>query len=465
MSEQAHTNDGSGVKIVIVGASHAGISAAVALRKKLPGAKVTLLEQGEDSGISFVGADGLLWVSGDIEKEHTIYTSQEKTAAKGIEFLTSTSVEAVNLAQKEVTVQNGSKYNYDYLILATGSDPIIPQSAAPGGVLPENVTTMKILNDAYKMKHFAEDAKYRRVGVIGGGYIGVEAAETLRKKGKEVALFQGGSTLLNTYYDANFAAHAQSVLEREGVELYLDTHFEGYDALQDAQKCDAYVLAIGFSPEARLAPELKRVSGAYDVDEYQRTSDEFVYAIGDCSISYSNALQQKMYIAIGSNTARESSIVAEAIMARALGETPKLENRGTQGSNALAIFGLNLSSTGLTVSAAKRFGIEADFVEYTGTQLAQYLPPRILPGVQELDALRGGKVQLRVVFDATTRRLLGAQMATHTDVIYGMHLFSLAIERGLMVDDLRNLDLYFLPQVNQLYNVLTRTLNKLDTKC
>jgi NADPH-dependent 2,4-dienoyl-CoA reductase/sulfur reductase-like enzyme len=456
---------GNGVHIVVVGASHAGISAAVALRKKLPGSKITLIEQGDDRGVSFVGADGLLWVSGDIEEQHMVYTNCEKTLAKGIDFKTSTTVQEVDLAQKKVIVQNNTTYDYDYLILATGSNPIIPQSALVGDQLSPDTITMKTLQDAHKMKQFVIDENCQRIGVIGGGYIGVETAETLRKRGKEVALFQGGGTILNTYYDAEFAIHAQNVLEREGVQIYLNTRFEGFDSLEDDQKCDAYVMALGFKPEATLAPELKRVSGAYDVDELQRTSDESVYAIGDCSISYSNAIQDKMYIAIGSNTARESSIVAEAITAKALGEQRNFMNRGTQGSNALSVFGLNLSSTGLTVSSAKRFGIEADFVEYTGSQLAPYLPPRIMGGVTELEALSGGKVQLRIVFDRVTRRLVGAQMATHTDVIYAMHLFSLAIERHLNVDDLRNLDLFFLPQVNQLYNVLTRALNKLDTRC
>jgi NADPH-dependent 2,4-dienoyl-CoA reductase/sulfur reductase-like enzyme len=479
--------------IVIVGASHAGISAAVNLMRSIKSdnrqhdIKVTLLEQGDGSSLSFVGADGLLWVSGDIEEKHMGYTDVESVRNKGIDLQVNSEVVSINPKLNEVETIETS-FHYDYLILATGSHPIVPdfaQNAIENGydeTSGKPVQTMKSKDDALAMKKLVDDDSVKKIAVIGGGYIGVETAETLMKCGKNVKIVQGADRLVNTYYDPEFSALLEERLNETvdnlgKIEVVTNKRFEKFDD-PEFNDCDAFILSIGFAANSELlvpidsnvnaegfANRIDLVRNAYKVDEFQRTITSNIFAIGDCSASFNNALQDYMYIGIGSNTARGANIVADVVWREIQGlpldALDVQRNRGTQGSNALSILDLNLASTGLTEESAKKFGINAISLDFSGTVIAPYLHNRFVDGVQELGELENGTMKIRIVFDSKSRRLLGFQAATHLDPSSFVNMFSLAIERGLTVDEIKNTDLFFLPQLNQLYNHLTRALSKL----
>jgi NADPH-dependent 2,4-dienoyl-CoA reductase/sulfur reductase-like enzyme len=221
------------------------------------------------------------------------------------------------------------------------------------------------------------------------------------------------------------------------------------------------------------------------VDEYQETSVPDVFAIGDCAISYNNAFQGKMYMPIGSATARGASIVASTIANRANQATDasnrcvELKSYGTQGSNALQVFGLNLSSTGLTYEFASTVTdattgqpkFKVSCANYTGSQLAPYMQPRIVTKISTnncseestqpaLDGLNSGDVKIQIVYETDSRRIIGAQVASFSDVVVANHLFSLAISQNMTIEQLYNLDMFFLPQLNQLYNAVRRCLQR-----
>ena len=201
---------------------------------------------------------------------------------------------------------------------------------------------------------------------------------------------------------------------------------------------DLVINAIGFMPNNALGKDHLELwkNGAYAVDKYQQTSDPDVYAVGDCATIYSNALRDKTYIALASNAVRTGIVAAHNI-----GGT-KLEGIGVQGSNAICVFGRKLASTGLSVAAAEKAGLEVEYTDFEDTQR---------PGFMR----ENEDVKIRIVYEKSTRRVVGTQLSSKEDVSMAIHMFSLAIEEGVTIDKLKLLDIFFLPHFNKPYNYIT----------
>lgn len=284
--------------------------------------------------------------------------------------------------------------------------------------------------------------------MIGAGYIGVEIAEAAKRRGKQVLLFDVAPTSLSTYYDEQFTADMDQRLVDHGIEVHFServTEYHGKDGRVAALKTekgeypvDAVINAIGFIPNNQLGKEHLKLfkNGAYLVDRRQQTSDPDVYAIGDCATVYSNALQEVTYIALATNAVRSGIIAGHNI-----GGT-ELETIGVQGSNGISVFGYNMVSTGLSVKAAVKAGLEVSYTDYEDLQR---------PGFMKENAA----VKIRIVYETKSRRVVGAQMASTEDISMGIHLFSLAIEEGVTIDKMKLLDIFFLPHFNQPYNYIT----------
>ena len=201
---------------------------------------------------------------------------------------------------------------------------------------------------------------------------------------------------------------------------------------------DLIINAIGFGPNNELGKDHLKLfrNGAYEVDLHQQTSDKDVYAVGDCATVYSNALQDKAYIALATNAVRSGIVAGHNVCG-----TP-VESIGVQGSNGISIFGYNMVSTGLSVKAAEKNGIDVCCTDYEDLQR---------PGFMKENA----KVKIRIVYEKSTRRVVGAQMASFEDISMAIHMFSLAVEEKVTIDKLKLLDIFFLPHFNQPYNYIT----------
>ncbi|MFZ2735294.1 MAG: FAD-dependent oxidoreductase, partial [Lactococcus raffinolactis] len=177
-------------------------------------------------------------------------------------------------------------------------------------------------------------------------------------------------------------------------------------------------------------------NGAYLVDNHQKTSDDSVYAVGDCATIYSNALEATTYIALATNAVRSGIIAGHNV-----GGT-ELDAIGVQGSNGISIFGYNMVSTGLSVAAAKKAEIDVDYTDYEDLQK---------PGFIKENA----PVKIRIVYEKSSRRIVGAQLASTEDISANIHMFSLAVQEHVTIDKLKLLDIFFLPHFNQPYNYIT----------
>ena len=435
-------------KIVVVGANHAGTCAINTITGFNEGDEVVVFDQ--NSNISFLGCGMALWIGGQISKpDGLFYSNKEKLESQGAKVNMNCKVERIDFDKKFVcaTLENGQKVeeSYDKLILATGSLPIVPP--IPGRDL-ENVQLVKLFQNAEEVIKKLENPEIKTIAVVGAGYIGVELAEAFERHNKKVIVVDIANTSLSSYYDPEFSALMDKNLSDHGIKLAFgetvkeikgNGKVEAIVTDKNEYQCDMVILAIGFRPNTELGKDyLETMSnGAYIVDETQQTSKKDVYAIGDCATVLFNSTGEKSYIALATNAVRSGIIAAY----NACGK--KLETIGVQGSNAISIYDLKLVSTGLSEQKAKQLGMDVLSTSFEDLQKATFIETT------------NPKVNIKIVYDAKTRVILGAQMASTYDMSMGIHMFSLAIQEKVTIDKLKLLDIFFLPHFNQPYNYIT----------
>ena len=435
-------------KIVVVGANHAGTCAINTITGFNEGDEVVVFDQ--NSNISFLGCGMALWIGGQISKpDGLFYSNKEKLESQGAKVNMNSKVERIDFDKKFVcaTLENGQKVeeSYDKLIMATGSLPIVPQ--IPGRDL-ENVQLVKLFQNAEEVIKKLENPDIKTIAVVGAGYIGVELAEAFERHNKKVIVVDIANTSLSSYYDPEFSALMDKNLSDHGIKLAFgetvkeikgNGKVEAIVTDKNEYQCDMVILAIGFRPNTELGKDyLETMSnGAYIVDETQQTSKKDVYAIGDCATVLFNSTGEKSYIALATNAVRSGIIAAY----NACGK--KLETIGVQGSNAISIYDLKLVSTGLSEQKAKQLGMDVLSTSFEDLQKATFIETT------------NPKVNIKIVYDAKTRVILGAQMASTYDMSMGIHMFSLAIQEKVTIDKLKLLDIFFLPHFNQPYNYIT----------
>ena len=447
-------------KIVVIGANHAGTACINTMLDNF-GNENEVVVFDQNSNISFLGCGMALWIGKQIDgPEGLFYSDKEKLEAKGAKVYMESPVLSVDYDKKEVTaLVNGQEHleSYDKLIFATGSQPIIPpikgveivEGNREFKATLENVQFVKLYqNSAEVIEKLKNNKGINRVAVVGAGYIGVELAEAFERLGKEVILIDVADTCLAGYYDRELSdlmsknladhgiklAYGQTVqaVEGEGKVERIVTDKETFDV-------DMVIMAVGFRPNTALGAgkiELFR-NGAFLVDKKQETSIPGVYAVGDCATIYDNSLGKMSYIALASNAVRSGIVGAY----NATGH--ELEGIGVQGSNGINIYDLKMVSTGLTLEKAKSAGYNAVETGFNDLQKPEFIKHD------------NHEVAIRIVFDKDTRVILGAQMASHEDISMGIHLFSLAIQEKVTIDNLALTDIFFLPHFNKPYNYIT----------
>ena len=435
-------------KIVIIGSNHAGIAATNTILGNYKDHEVTVIER--NSYISYLGCGTAFWVAGKLDgPEQLFYSSGDKLAEVGAVVHMETEVQAVDFDKKVVKAvsKDGAEFEqvYDKLILATGSRPIPP--SIPGLEL-DNVHYVKTFHDGGDIHEALKNEAIKSVAVIGAGYIGVELAEAVQLRGKKTYMFEADSSILPGYYDEWLTSDMQQHMEKNGVAIHLEEKIEeikgdgkvtGIVTSKGAYDVDMVIVCVGFTANSQLGAGTLETTqcGAYKVNLNQETNIQDVYAVGDCAVVHSNALQGPAYIALATNAVRSGIVAAHNACGTGL------QSAGVQGSNGIAIYGYNMVSTGLTFKAAKVAGFDAAHTDFEDLQK---------PGFITED---NHNVKIRIVYDKTTRRVLGAQLASFHDISMGIHMFSLAVAKEVTIDDLKLLDIFFLPHFNQPYNYIT----------
>jgi len=437
-------------KIVLIGSNHAGTAAANTILGSYPGNEVVIFEQNDN--ISYLGCGTALYVGKQIpETKNLFYSSAPALEAKGAKVYMQTVVEEIDFDKKVVKAKgkdgNVITQPYDKLILATGSKAIKPDIP---GVNLEGVHCVKLYQDGLKIDADLNNPEVKAVATIGAGYIGVEIAEAVQLRGRTSLLFERESGCLAGYFDKNFTENMDKVLSGKGIKLHYSESLTEIKSSNGKRvtsivtdkgeyAVDAVILSIGFLPRTELgAGKIKLgTNGAFLVNTNQQTSIPDVYAVGDCATVLNNATGKSDYIALATNAVRSGIVAGHNVCGTGL------QSQGVQGSNGIQIYEYKMWSTGLSAEKAKAAGFDVAFVDRKDTQKLSFMAPP------------NEEVQIRIVYDAKTRKIIGTQMASYQDVSMGLHMFSLAIAKGFTINELPLLDIFFMPHFNQPFNYIT----------
>ncbi|MBH8622350.1 MULTISPECIES: FAD-dependent oxidoreductase [Spiroplasma] len=438
------------MKVIVVGTNHAGTTAVRTLRRLDPKAEIVTYDK--NNNISFLGCGIALWVSGEVkDPKGLFYASPEILQSEGIKVNMEHEVLSVDNKSQKIRVKDlktGKEFddNYDKLILAIGSWPIIPNIE---GINQEGVHIVKWYQHGELVKKANDDKNIKNVVVCGAGYIGVELVDAFHQKGKNVTLVDILDRIMPRYYDKPFTDKVENAMREAGVNLRGGEKvikFEGNNnkvtkVVTDKGSYDAdlVIWSVGFKPSTEILNGVIDLdkNAAIMVDQYMRTSDPNIFAIGDCVEVYDNAKKAPAYIALATNAVRTGVIAAVNAL-----KPEGLASPGFQGSNAINVFGWALASTGVTETVAKDLGFDYEQITFTDNDR-----PEFMESYQE--------VLIKILWDKKTRKIIGAQVgsvANHTEVMY---MFSLAIMKGVTIDELPLVDIFFLPHFNKPYNFIT----------
>ncbi|CAH2215434.1 FAD-dependent oxidoreductase [Tepidibacter aestuarii] len=425
-------------KILIVGGVAGGASAAARLRRHSEEDQIIMFERGPH--VSFSNCCLPYHLSGVVEGADDLVLMHPEKFLKQykIEARVNNEVLSIDRENKEITVKNvltGEEYKeaYDKLILSPGAKPIVPP--IPG---IENVNTFSIRNvvDIDKLNKFVKSMKTKNVSIIGGGFIGVEAAENLKEAGYNVTLIEAMPQIMKPFdYDMVQILHKE--LHDHGVNLIVGDKVSAFDKntviLESGKKIDAevVVMAIGVVPETELAVnaglELGQ-TGAIKTDQNYRTKDKDIYAVGDAIEVYHALTNSVTKLPLAGPAQKQARGVADHINGM-----PVL-NTGFIGSSVIKVFGYNGASTGLNEGLIKalNMNIKYDIV-------------KIIPGDKVGLMPQSEGVHFKLIYEVPTGRVLGAQAIGKGNVDKRVDVIATAIKLGATVDDLRDLELCYAP--------------------
>lgn len=428
------------MKVVIVGGVAGGASAAARLRRLREDAEIIMFER--TGYVSYANCGLPYYVGGTITEESalTLQTPQSFRARFRIDARVRHEVLAIDRAAKQVLVRDlvtGREFaeTYDKLVLAPGARPVIP--AIPGADDPR-VYTLRTVEDTFRLREKAAVSGMRSAVIVGGGFIGLEMAENLRGLGLAVTIIERNEQVL-TPLDADMASFLHAHLREQGVALQLGDQAAEFVPQNDgllvktaggaAIPADMVLLAIGVQPEsdlARAAGLELGVRGTIAVDEHMRTSDPDIYAVGDAVQVKNRTSGEMSFIPLAGPANREGRVAADNIAGIAS------TYPGSVGSSVLKVFAMTAACTGLNERAAKRLGLDYAKVILSPASHAGYYP--------------GGRVlNMKVLFDPVTERILGGQIVGFDGVDKRIDVLATAMQAGLKVRELKDLDLAYAP--------------------
>ncbi|MGL5150859.1 MAG: FAD-dependent oxidoreductase [Clostridium sp.] len=425
-------------KILIVGGVAGGASASAKLRRNSEEDQIIMFEKGPH--VSFSNCALPYHLSGKIESPNTLVLMNPEKFKKqyNIEARVNSEVIEIDRDSKLVKVRNLIsdeiyEEDYDKLILSPGARPIIPNIP---GINDVNMFTIRNVVDIDRLNKELKVIEDKEVVVIGGGYIGVEAAENLIEGGYKVTLIEASSQILKPFdYDMVQIFHKE--LMDNGVNLIVDDKVESFEKdiviLTSGKKIkfNAVVMAIGVIPEVELAKvagiEIGK-TGAISVDKDYKTNDENIYAVGD-AIEINNILSGiDMKLSLAGPAQKQARSVAEHINGK------KGINNGYIGSSAIKVFNYNGASTGLNEGMIRALELDVDY-EVVRIILSDKVS--IMPD--------SNPIHFKLLFEKKSGRILGAQAIGKGDVTKRIDVIATAIKFNGNVENLMDLELCYAP--------------------
>lgn len=425
------------MKIVIIGGVAGGMSAATRLRRLMEDAEIIVFDKGPY--VSFANCGLPFHVSGEIaERSNLLVQTPEQLKARfELDVRPETEVLSIDPLKKEViAVSDGQEYkeSYDKLILSPGAKPFIPPMT--GLDEAENVFVLRNIPDLDKIMAGLDGLAARKATVIGAGFIGLEMAENLAKKGLDVTIVEKAPHVLPPL-DEEMAAYVQDELIKKGVAVYTKQSAQAFSekgqiiVLEDGTELqsDLTILSVGVQPENNLAKSAGialGLRGGILVDEHYQTNQPDIYAVGDAIVVKQQLTSEDALISLASPANRQGRQVADIIAG-----LPR-QNKGSIGTAIVRVFDLSAASTGLSERVARQHFEDVAVVHTTGNDHAAYYPGAT-------------SITLKLIFNPKTGAIYGAQAVGQKGVDKRIDILATAIKGGLTVFDLPELEFTYAP--------------------
>ncbi len=429
-------------RILIIGGSDAGISAALRAREIDPSCETVIVTADAYPNFSICGLP--FYLSGEIEDWRTLaHRTTDEIEAEGIQLFLDHRAEEIDPVNRTVRIvgpQGTRDLSYDKLVIGTGAESIKPP--IQGTDLP-GVFLLRWMDDCFTMNQYITDAHPRSCIIVGGGYIGLEMADALTLRGLQVTVVEFAGTVLTTVDEA-LGQEVAAELNRHGVQVAVGTGIEeirqtdnglqvlgsnGFD-----MQTEMVLVSVGAQPNVDLAVRAGAetgLKGAIRVNPRMETNIPNIYAAGDCVITRHRLLREDTYLPLGTTAHKQGRVSGE----NAAGGYR--EFTGSLGTQAVKIFNLVAARTGLRDQEAVQAGYDPFTDDFETWDHKVYYP-----GAQ--------KLRIRITGDRGTGRLLGAQIlgSKGSEVSKRVDVFAAALFHSMAVDDLSDLDLSYTPPLS-----------------
>lgn len=450
-------------RVVIIGGVATGMKTASRLRRRDKDAEIIVLERGPE--LSYGACGFPYFIGGEVKSfdsfDHTPQGAKRDAAyfrkVKGVDARTGCNVTAIDRARKCVTyVENGESKTlaYDALVLGTGATPVklpLPHADAAG---------VHSFWFPWDVKAVDEEIKERGVTdavIIGAGFIGMELAEALVKRGLRTSVVEMQDRVLPQLLDKEMADLLLKPLQKAGLHLYLGEKTVGFTAeggvvtgvQTDKQEIPAQlvIVAVGVRPNVELARAAGLeigATGCIAVNEYLQTSDPCIYAGGDCAENVHRVSGAKIFAPMGSTANKHGRVIADNICGDGI------KYPGVLGTGVCRVFSCNAGATGLNERSAAAAGIKFKSV--------------VVPGFDRLGYMPGaGRLILKLLAEEGTERLLGVQ-AVGANADKRIDTMVAALSMGATLEDLANFDIAYAPPFNGPIDNLATAANVLHNK-
>jgi NADPH-dependent 2,4-dienoyl-CoA reductase/sulfur reductase-like enzyme len=442
------------MKFVIIGGDAAGMSAASRAKRNLPDIEITVLEQTGDVSYS---ACGMPYNIADPERameDLVVRQAHVFREKQGIDLRTGHRVEAIDRAAKTVTGKDlkGQEFHisYDKLLIATGASPFIPE--LPGFDMP-GVMALKSLEDGRRIKDLIRTHNVTKAVIIGMGYISLEMCESLRSRNVDVDMVKPRPVFI-PWMNQKLASMVKEEVEANAVKMHPGHQIERIEKNDATLRviCPDLVLegqmvlvGMGVTPCSELAAgaglELG-ISNAISVDRALKTSDEDIYAAGDCADAFHVVTGQKTWIPLALRANRAGWAVADNVTGQ------KIELEGVAGTAVFKVFDLQVARTGLSVAEAEQYGFEPVEIMIESRSRAHAHPG-------------SSTIAVQMVGDKKSGRLLGAQLVGKEGAAHRINALAVALHQGMTVEAFSQCDLAYAPPFSPVWDPMLTAANQL----
>jgi NADPH-dependent 2,4-dienoyl-CoA reductase/sulfur reductase-like enzyme/rhodanese-related sulfurtransferase len=435
----------TGKRLVVVGGVAGGASAAARARRNCEGCEIVVFERGPH--VSFANCGLPYFVGGEIVEQDALLLQTPETlrARFNLDVRVRTEVMAIDREARVVRVrevETGRTYEqaFDALILSTGATPLKPPIP---GIDREGHFTVRNIPDVERINAWVTSCQGCRAVVVGGGYIGLEMAEQLRRRGLGVTVVEASPQVMAPL-DPEMAAWLHAELRAHGVALHLGDSVAAFEAPREGEtarasvvvlksgvrlEADTVVLGLGVRPEVSLAKNAGLDLGSLGgirVNEFLQTSDPSIWAVGDAVEVRDRVTGQWSIIPLAGPANRQGRIAADNIFQRVT------RYEGTWGTAILRLFELSAGCTGASEKVLRRANLPYEVLHlHPGSHAGYY------PGSEP--------IAMKVLFCPDTGRILGAQAVGTDGVDKRMDVLATALQQGMKVDALGELELAYAP--------------------